>query len=151
MNYSPLLINKAEALIHLARGDKKLCAGGTYLQRVITNYLFAGQNAGSRELKKLCFFMSKKAAELYHRVEFSEFHDLTTNEHQEPLIQNWNWLIQNIDNVTAVRLLDRLIIFPMVVITKEENSSLNKMGYRSKGEPDERFRAASIEIVDRPD
>lgn len=119
----------------------------TYAMRVISNYCAIGRDAGSSHIKKYNQRISKEALKLKNEIPFDEWIRETINEHQEPLKVIWDWLLDEKDSLTVQLVLDRFRKYPMVIITKDENSTLNRLGLSSNGDPEERYRQAGIEIV----
>jgi len=118
----------------------------TMLMRIISNHTTVGSNSGSRGVKKKNKNISKKALELKDRCSDEEFHNLTINEHQLPLKDLWDWMIENKNTITVKKILDKFFEYPFITVTKEENSSLNKIKKKNLS-PEERYQNCGIEIV----
>ena len=118
----------------------------TMLMRIISNYTTVGFNSGSRGVKKKNKNISKKALELKDRYSEEEFHNLTINEHQLPLKDIWDWMIENKNTITVKKVLDKFFEYPFITVTKEENLSLNKIKKKMLS-PEERYQICGIEIV----
>jgi hypothetical protein len=76
----------------------------TYAFRVITNYLSVGYDARSRILSWECPCRSKKAHDLFRRLNDREgWLDKVTNEHQYPIKRAWEWMNKERDKLTVQR------------------------------------------------
>jgi hypothetical protein len=78
---------------------------------------------------------------------FKIWHDVTTNEHPEPLKQVWCWLRE--EGRSPQELMDRLNKNKFITVLKTEDSAINERGFRSKGAPEERHKG--LDPVDMPD
>ena len=116
----------------------------TYAMRVISNFYSIGTDAGSRAVKIRCRKISREAMSRKEKMPDSWWKE-TINEHQEPLEQVWTWICKNKDTVTIKEIADRFKQWPMVLVTREEDSELRKR--RDLG-PVERYKEAGIEIVE---
>jgi hypothetical protein len=143
-----IAISKAEALLLLARADSKRCQGGTYLLRVLSNYAAVGADVGSGRVKKKNPRMSEKAAQIRNKEGVEAFIRKTINEHPEPLDVVWKWIVEHGATLSAADIVRRICSYPMVTITKEEDSAINKLGFRKAGKPEDRFAAAKIMLID---
>lgn len=118
----------------------------TYAFRVITNYLSVGYDARSRELLKECPRRSKKAHAL-SREDPEGWLDEVTNEHQYPIKDAWEWMVRERDNLSVQRVKNRLKKWSVVVVTKDEDKELRKVGPAIR--PDQRYQRAGIEVIKR--
>jgi len=144
-----ILLSKAEALLVLVRASDNKCQGGTNLLRVLSNYAAVGADASSRKIKKINTRISRNAEVLSKALDFHGFAQNTINEHPEPLEVVWQWIVENKTSLTSADIVERVNMHPMVIITRDENKQLDASGFRSSGDPIERFTAAGIEVVTR--
>lgn len=135
---------KAEALLLLARASEKRCQGGTYLLRVLSNYVTVGKDVGSGAIKRLNPRMSVAARAVKCKLDVDAFCRATTSEHPEPLNVVWRWLVTNAQSLNAADVIEHIGNYPMVTITKAEDAILNSPRLRDIGVPDERYSEARI-------
>jgi hypothetical protein len=131
----------------------------TFALRVIGNYLEVGQDCQSPYLAYNCRYRSRRAHESYLNLGDiptlalrSEWRKMVVNEHQYPLAQLWNWIVENHSTLTAELILERMKAWPIVVITKDEDRCLRLRARERGGEaidPAERYRQADIEVLRR--
>lgn len=138
-NWEQVALRRAEFLLNEARSENPVRDQTvTFALRVISNWATVGKDASSSAIKWLNPRVSKGALQLYHEVTDREWERLTINEHQEPISQVWQWILENQNSITARDILDRAMKWPMITITKSEDYQINKAGYRSRGNPEER-------------
>jgi hypothetical protein len=65
-----------------------------------------------------------------YRLNIGKWREKVASEHQEPLKQLWEWLCSNKD-LTPRDLAERMLSWPIVIVTVEEEKSLN--GYHNLG------------------
>ena len=120
--------------------------------RTVSNYASFGEDGGSWTVKFKNPRMSRAAAALYAecsgKLEAKRFHDLTTNEHSDPLSEVWGWLVSKVDTLNPDAIIERFERYPMITITKNEDKRIRDAGYKSSGSPADRFKSAGIEIVE---
>ncbi len=144
-----MILRRADFLLNEARSPKPLRDQTvTYAMRVISNYCSIGKDAGSSQIKRANQRISRSAFDLKRTLPFNEWARNTINEHQEPLKLIWNWILTKKDELNSDKVLDRFKEFPMIIITRKENDRLNELGLREKGDPEQRYREANIEILD---
>lgn len=112
--------------------------------RVISNWATVRTNGASGFIKWHNRRLSKAAWELYFRSSDEEWERGTINEHQEPISQVWQWIIENKKSVAPRDILDRMEKWPMITITKEEDAAISHSGRRFKGRPEERHLLINI-------
>jgi hypothetical protein len=118
-----------------------------HTMRFISNFTSLGIcNVGSKGCKKINKNISKNAFDLKRRISFDNFDKMTTNEHQLPLKDLWDWMIENKNKLTKELVFEQFVQYPFVTITKEENSRLNKIK-KQKFSPEDRYKFANIEIL----
>lgn len=145
-----VLLSKANALLLLAKASNVRCQGGAYLMRVLSNYCILGRDGSSQRLKLSNERISQKAYKIRKNLDLATvdgkkaFFRSTRNEHPEPLTQVWQWIIENKDKLDACSIIKRIYSYPMVTITIAEDTDMNKAGYRTRGSPEERFKAGGI-------
>jgi hypothetical protein len=136
--------------------DKRYDSSVTYTLRVLSNIATIGCHGSSSTVKRKNRRVSKAALiELEklllqnndQKAAFEKWHNLTTNEHPEPLNQVWLWLVET--PRSPEDLIDRLKKNKFITVLKVEDAAMNKRGYRSKGTPEERHRY--IEPADMTD
>lgn len=113
-----------------------------YAMREISNWCAVGKTASSREIKLKNPRMSREAYKKWQTPPTEDWYKHTTNEHQEPLKQVWEW-IRSSKDVTKEEVLARFQNWPMITVTKDEDVRLHK--YRDS-EPCERYQLAGIEV-----
>jgi hypothetical protein len=112
--------------------------------RCLSNYVTVQADGGSKKVKKLNPWMSKAAYEKAVELgQFNSWHDVTTNEHQEPLKEVWTWMLGIHDELTGEMVISRLAAFPFVTVTRDEDAVLR--GIRNVS-PVERYALANIEV-----
>jgi hypothetical protein len=116
------------------------------LMRLVSNFATFGQDTSSRGAKKINKNISVEAIKLKDAKSPDEFHDLTINEHQLPLKDLWEWIIENKDVIDEDCVFSKFIEYPFVIITKEEDLRLNK-NKKEKLTPELRYQKAGITIV----
>jgi len=120
----------------------------TFTMRVLSNFASVGSDGQSETIKKLNKCMSKQAwNKLKDSTNFNNWLDNLINEHQMPLKQTWNWIVENSNVLDVKTIWDHFKLYPMVTVLKDENTELNLTGNRSHGTPVERYKDAKIEIV----
>lgn len=119
----------------------------TFCMRVISNWATVGKDASSSEIKRRNCRLSRAALDLRNVFAPVEWLKSVTNEHQEPLSAVWDWIISQGRDVTADKLIQRFLDFPMVTITLGEDAALRRLGLYSKGNPIERYKSANIDLV----
>ena len=123
----------------------------TNTMRLISNYTTVGlPKLTSKGVKKLNKKISRNANELRLEMSFDDFHKNTTNEHQFPLFDLWNWMIENKKDLTNEIVLKKFEQYPFITITNEENSKLNKLKSINLS-PEERYKMVNIEVIDIED
>jgi hypothetical protein len=110
----------------------------TYAMRVISNWATIGKDAPSHIIKWTNPRISVAAWELYTSCSDREWEKSVINEHPEPIAQVWDFILKERDTLNANAILDRFKLWPMITVTKEEDSELTRNGYRSSGSPAER-------------
>lgn len=118
----------------------------TFTMRTISNYTTLGRDCSSKVGKRINTRMSQSAYDLRLTTEFDDFHRRTINEHQYPLKDMWDWMIQNRDHLTIETVLTIFTKYPFVTVTKEEDRSLRRLRGQSLT-PEERYKEVGIEIV----
>lgn len=88
--------------------------------RVVSNYQSVGRDCGSEYIYRASRLRSEQA---HNAILEGREKGCLHNEHQEPLKAVWNWIVDRGD-VTSEELYERLLKWPMVVITREENRSI---------------------------
>ncbi|MDP3895908.1 MAG: hypothetical protein Q8Q62_04460 [Mesorhizobium sp.] len=148
---------RVEFLLNEARQDIPVRDQAiTFTMRAITNYLSIGKDCKSAYLSLKCPHRSRSAQASYISLVGSgpwargellrrehEWRKGVMNEHQEPLAQVWQWLIQEKHNVALEDVIDRFRMWPVVVVTKQENNDLRR---RSNLGPKERY-AGIVEVL----
>jgi hypothetical protein len=129
----------------------------TYAFRVITNYLSVKCDARSGKLRRECHYRSKKAHALYleylKRSDLKGWLDRVTNEHQYPIKDAWEWMIKERANLSVQSVKDRLIRWPVVVVTEDENKELREVDKELRKvapaiQPDQRYLKAKIKVLE---
>lgn len=142
----PYVLRRAEFLLNEARcRDSKYDQTVRYALRVISNNLCCGADGSSSFVKWNIKYISKIAYELYLNSTDEEWHKNTTNEHQKPISQIWQWIKENAHTISPQDIIKEMRKYPMVVLHNDENSKLNK-SYRSEGSPDVRYK--DIQFLD---
>jgi hypothetical protein len=113
-----------------------------YALRVATNFYCINKNGGSSLVYRQSRYRSAKAHEL---ILSGEWQGKLLNEHQEPLREVWRWLCDEGGNVSIKQVEERLRRWPMVVITRDENSKI------PKNEKDPKHRYRDIAVLYRND
>ncbi len=141
-----VILSKAEAILILAHADSQRCQGGNFLLRVLSNYATIGRDASSSIIKRDNPRISKGASKLRSELTRREFEKATINEHPEPLIQVWLWIVENKTKLQPLDIVRRIYSYPMVTVTKVEDQLMNEAGFRQTGLPEERFKAGKIKL-----
>lgn len=109
--------------------------------RVVSNFYCVGRDCGPDHVYEHTRYRSAEAHKTFLSGNWKgELH----NEHQEPLKLVWDW-IRKAGHVTTRRLEERLRRWPMVVLTRTENSNIPKR----ETNPIKRY--AGIEVLYRGD
>jgi len=124
----------------------------TYAFRVVTNHFSrCHYDIKSSLLREKCPYRSKKAYEL-SKKDPKGWLDKVTNEHQYPIKDAWNWIIEQSGKLTVQDVKDHLMKWPVVVVTKEENNELHKYD-SARGDlpidPNQRYHIAGIKVLKR--
>ncbi|MGA7971478.1 MAG: hypothetical protein WCA36_01610 [Pseudolabrys sp.] len=123
-----------------------------YALRVISNFYSCGDDVSSSKARLVNKHISRRASDL--RAEISDdkkWIKKVTNEHQEPLRQVWDRMIENKDTLTLEMIATWISRWPMVVVTTCENNWLReKAKMRPKGsfiDAEQRYRDVGIEVI----
>lgn len=123
----------------------------TYAMRVVSNFATVNCDAQSSGVTKRSTRISQGALDrMGDCIKFSDWAKVVTNDHPQPIKLVWIWLCENSNNLTEMHVWDRFCEYPMVTILKTENTKLDKMGFRSKGDFKDRYHKAGIQIVQLP-
>lgn len=116
----------------------------TYAMRVISHYCSIGRDALSATAKKLNPRMSEKAYKVSKQKPKEWTKGIyTVHEHQEPLKEVWNWILANREGLSPEAVLEKFHQWPMVIVTRDEDSKLNKCHSEN---PSERYKLAGIKV-----
>jgi hypothetical protein len=119
----------------------------TYAMRVISNYCTIGKDAQSAQIRGLNRKMSQQAYALIKKSSsFEEWAKATTNEHQDPLEDVWQWILAEHKNLSPKTIFERFEKYPMVTITHEENKDWPK-DYKDPVERYEKAGKARIDVT----
>lgn len=144
-NWEKLALRRAEFLLQEALSEQPTKDQTvTFALRVISNWATVGKDASSGAIKWLNPRVSEAAWKLFDDVSDREWESQTINEHQEPISIVWEWIVENKKSITANDILDRSKKWPMITITKAEDSALNKNGFRAGGQPLIRHSSISL-------
>jgi hypothetical protein len=142
------LRRRIEFILNEAKFQSKKDKSITFTMRVLSNYASVGRDGESKSIKELNKCISKAAWEkLKNLNSFNDWLDNLINEHQMPLKQTWQLLLQNSNLLDIESVWNHFKLYPMVTVLKEENIRLNSKGNRSNGDPIQRYKDAEIEIV----
>ena len=114
--------------------------------RLVSNFATFGQDTSSSGAKKINKNISVEAKKIMEHLDFETFHNLTTNEHQLPLKDLWDWCIKEKEKLNTRDIWNKFCDYPFITITKEENLRLNKIK-KEKLTPELRYQKAGITIV----
>ena len=119
----------------------------------ISHYATVGKLTLSKPTKKLNANISVEADRLRTALRrdnpdkwFANFHKLTTNEHQLPLKNMWQMLVEAENHLTVESAWQLFCKYPYVTLTKEENRRLPR-NLRKGQTPESRYAEAGIEII----
>ena len=150
MNYNELpehLKRRVEFLLKEAQLKSPRDQIITFVMRVLSNHASVKFDGSSSLIKKNNLLVSQNALdELKKSHLFENWSKITINEHQIPLKQTWNWLLENADSFNASDIWSHFVKSPMVTILKTEDDNLNTMGARSSNDPD-RYLKGKIKVI----
>lgn len=115
-----------------------------YALRVISNCMCVERDCDSSSIKWENKRLSQKAWDLYSSVSDKEWLKGTVNEHPEPLVEVWRWILQEYASLNAEDILNRIKANPMVTITRDEDAALRAAGHGSKGQPADRYSQITV-------
>lgn len=129
--------------IHKERRDQAL----TMVMRVVSNYATLNKDVSSSKALRLNKNISEAAFnELVKSKTLNDWVKKVTNEHQMPLKETWVRFTKN-SKLTIDYIWQHFEKYPMTTILKTENERLDALGYRDKGMPKERYKAAKIKLL----
>lgn len=152
VDWEKAALRRAEFLLQEAKsGNWVYDAAVRYALRVISNWATVGADRSSEAIKFTNQRLSAKALALYKELDDDlAWHKLTTNEHQEPISQVWEWVVREARSLQPEAILERFKLWPMVTITCEEDRAINAAGHRSKGCPQVRHSGIDVVILEAP-
>jgi hypothetical protein len=117
----------------------------TFTMRLISNYASIEIGAAdSEKVKRLNTRMSTEARKLFNKVDFTEFHEATINEHPFPLKKLWEHIVKEHSSLTPEEVWHFFVKYPMITVTKPENKRLGFI--KAFDSAEHRYELASITI-----
>jgi len=122
------------------------------LMRVISNYSMFDADIGSQGAKAKNIYVSIRAQRLLKRVGFERWHSQVINEHQYPLKEMWDAMIEGRRQLTQKKVWNLFCKHHMITVTKQEHEILARVDRDAKAEglkltSKMRYRRAGIQIT----
>lgn len=131
-----------KGIIELAQNSIPYSFATAKMIWAVSNYLEMGRFT-DREVWPTYRRISIKALEI-RNASPRDFRSRITFEHPNPIKQIYDQLIGQKDSLDLRKASEMIGAFPAVLISKDENKTINDMGFKQKGNPIDRYRHIAL-------